>query len=84
MCAHQFEIMGDDHHRAAFAVPALDQLDQVADGLGVDRIERLVEQDQVGILHQHAGEQGTLELAARQRVDGAFFETFEADRHQSL
>ena len=65
-------------------MPALDQRDQVADGLGVDRVERLVEQDDLGVLHQHAREQRALQLAARQRVDRPLLETFEADRRQRL
>ena len=64
MLADQIEVVDHDHDRAAFAVPALDQRDQVDDGLGIHRVERLVEQDDLGILHQHACEQGPLQLAA--------------------
>ena len=82
--AHQVQIM-DHHHDGAFlAMPALDQRDQVADRLGVDGVERLVEQDEVGVLQQHAGKQRALQLAARQRVDRTLFEAAEADRHQRL
>ena len=65
-------------------MPALDQRDQVADGLGVDGVKWLVEQDQVGILHQHAGEQGALQLAPGKRVERALFKAFEPDGHQRL
>ena len=84
MLAHQIEVVHDDHHRAPLAMPALDQRDQVGDGPGVDGVERLVEQDQLRVLHQHAGKQRALQLAARQRVDRARFEAFEADRHQRV
>ena len=84
MLAHQIEVVDDDHDRAAFAMPALDQRDQVATRLGVDRIERLVEQDQLGVLHQHARKQRALQLAARQRVDRPLLEAVEADRRQRL
>ena len=79
MPSHQLEVVRDDDDRAAFAVPALDQRHQVADGLGVDGVERLVEQDQLGVLHQHARKQRPLQLAARQRVDRPLLETGEAD-----
>ena len=69
MLAHKVEIVDDDHHRALLAVPALDQRDQVGDRPGVDRVERLVEQDEVGILHQHARKQRALQLPAGKRVD---------------
>ena len=84
MLAHQVEVVDDDHDGAALAVPALDQRDQVDDGLGVHRVERLVEQDDLGVLHQHPREQRPLQLAARQRVDRPLLEPFEADRRQRL
>ena len=60
-------------------MPALDQRDQVDHRLGVDGVEGFVEQDDVGVLHQHAGKQRALQLAARQRVDAALLEALEAD-----
>ena len=52
--------------------------------LGVDGVERLVEQDDLGVLDQHAGKQRALQLAAGQRVDRACLEALEPDRHQRL
>ena len=82
MLAHQIEVVDDDHHRPLLAVPALDQRNEVGDRPRIDRVERLVEQDDLGVLHQHARKQRALQLAARQRVDRARLEPFQADRHQ--
>ena len=46
----KLEVVHDDHDRALLAMPAFYQLDEVADGLVVDSVERLVEQDEVGVL----------------------------------
>ena len=54
--------------------------DQVAHGARVDGVERLVEQDQPGVLQQHAGEQRPLQLAARERIDAARLEAGEPHR----
>lgn len=82
MRPHQVEVMKDHDHRAAIAMPAQGQADQVADGLFVDGVEGLVEQDQIGILHQHPGEQGALQLPARERIERPGVETRQPDRAQ--
>ena len=74
--------MDDDEDGTAFAVPALDQQYEVRDRPAVDGVERLVEQDEIGVLHQHAGKQRPLQLAARQRVQRAVLESRKADRLQ--
>ncbi len=82
--AHQLEVVRNDHHRAIFAVPALDQSDQVTNGLGIDGVEGFIEQDQIGILHQNTGKQGALQLSAGKRVERAAFKSFEPNGHQRL
>jgi hypothetical protein len=66
MVAHQLEIVDDDHDGATLAVPALDNVDQIAERLGVDRVERLVEKDDISVLHKNACKQSSLQLAAGQ------------------
>ena len=53
--------------------------DEIGDGLGVDGAERLIEQDERGVLQQQAREQHALELAARQRADRTMPEVLQAD-----
>ena len=67
--ADQIEVVQHGQHGPALAVPAPDQVEQIARGPGVDRGERLVEQDQARILQQQPREQDALQLAARQRAD---------------
>ena len=74
------EIMQHHHHRALLGAPALDQHHQVGDGLGIDGGKRLVQQDEVGVLQKHAGEQHALELADRERVDRPALEARKPDR----
>ena len=57
------EVVKHSGDRPAFAVPALDQEKEVLAGPPIDRGERLVEQDQLGILNDQAGEEDALELA---------------------
>ena len=64
MLVHEVEVVNGNHDRSLLAVPALDQRHQVDDRLGVDGVERLVEQDDLRILHQHAGKQRPLQLPA--------------------
>jgi hypothetical protein len=66
-------------HGAALAVPAPHQVEQVGRGLGVHRVERLVEHDHAGVLQQQAREQHALHLAARERRNPAILEAGEAD-----
>ena len=84
MLAHELEVVDDDHNRPVLAVPALDQRHEVGEGPRIDRIERFVEQDDLGVLDQHPREQRPLQLAARQRIDRARLETFQPYRHQRL
>ena len=74
------EIMEDGGDGAAFPVPALDQTKKIFAGAPVDRAEGFVQQDQLGILDDQSGEQDTLELAGRQRLDLPTLEPLEADR----
>src|SRR5262249_57507352 len=74
MRAHLIEIVqcGDDG--AAFAVPAVDEAEQILDRLGIDGAKRLVEQDDGRVLQQQAREQDTLELPAGKRANASFAE----------
>ena len=67
-------------HRALLRMPAPDQFQKIGAGLGVDRIERLVEHDHAGVLQQQAREQHALHLPAGQRADRTRLEAGEADR----
>ena len=82
MRAHLLDVVQRGEHGASFAVPAQDQRDEIGDGLGVDGAERLVEQDQRGVLQQQPREQHALKLAARQRADRAGREIDQPDRGQ--
>ena len=55
-----------------------------ADGLGVDRVERLVEHDHARVLQQQPREQHALHLPARKRADRPLLEAGEADGRQRL
>ncbi len=59
-------------HGAAFHPPTSHQAHQVFGGALVDRRERLVEQDDGGILQQQAGKQGALKFADRKLLHRAF------------
>lgn len=61
--APEVKVVDHHHHGPPFALPALDQPDENPDRPGVDGIEGFVEQDQVGLLQQNAGEERTLQLA---------------------
>ena len=78
--AHQIDIVQGGENGAAFLVPAPHERRQVGRGLGVDRVERLVQHDQPRILQQQPREQHALHLPARQRADGAPLEAGETDR----
>ncbi len=60
-------------------MPTADQRQEIADGAGVDARERLVEQNDRRVLYDQAGEQGALELAARERPDRPLFAAREPD-----
>ena len=79
------EIVGDEQHRLAVGVPQFQQ--QIAHdlpGLGVERPERLVHQQDLRIADQHLGEADALALAARQHVRIAVGESAEPDRRQPV
>ena len=65
--SHEIDVVQRREHGALLAVPAPHQVEQVGRGLGVDRVERLVEHDHARILQQQPREQHALHLAARQR-----------------
>lgn len=81
---HQLQIMHDSDHRAFLAMPAMQKGDQIIDRFGIDGVEGFIEQNKIGILKQHPGEQGALKLATRQGVDGTFLKTLHANRFQRL
>ena len=81
--AHQIQIMQSRHDRAPLAMPAQDELQQVGRRPHVDGRERLVQQDQLSVLQQHAREQHPLKLAARQRSDRPLLEPVESDGRES-
>ena len=63
------QVVGDEQHRLAVAGPQLEQ--QVAHDLprlGIERTERLVHQQHLGIADQHLGEADALPLPARELV----------------
>ena len=65
------------------ACQRMHQIEQVGGGLGVDRVERLVEHDHARILQQQPREQRALHLPARERADRPLLEAGEADgRHR--
>ena len=84
MLADKIEIVNDNHDRPIFAMPALDQFDQVADGLGIDSIEWLIEQDDIGVLHQHPREQAPAAIARRTAYRSAAFRSRPDRRHQRM
>ena len=82
MLAHLRQVVQHRDHGAAFLVPVLHQPHQVGGGAGVDRVERLVEQDHRRVLHQHTREQHALELADRELRDQPLLEAGQPDRRQ--
>src|SRR5262249_5340874 len=78
------EIVQGGQHRAAFAMPALDDLQQIVARGGVDAGERFVEKHDRGVLHHHAGEQSAPELAHRKLADHASGKLAEPDGLKSL
>ena len=61
-------VVGDDEHGG---LRALDEVLQPLDGLEVEVVGRLVEQDEVGLLEQETGQGYAALLPARERPDGA-------------
>ncbi len=74
------EVVGDEHHRLAVLRPEVEQ--QVAHdlpGLRVERPERLVHQQDLGVADQHLRQRDALALPARQHVRVAIDEGAQAD-----
>ena len=63
---------------------ALDQLQQLELIAWIEVVGRFVEDQQLRLLSQGAGENDALFFAARQRGEGVIFEAFEAHRSQCL
>ena len=77
------QIVGHEQHRLAVGVPQFQQ--EIAHdlaGLGIERPERLVHQQYLGIADQDLREADALALAARQHVRIAVAERAEPDRRQ--
>ena len=79
MRAHLLHVMQRGEHGAPLAVPAQNERDEIGDGLGVDGAERLIEQDEGGILQEQPREQHALELAARQCAHRTMPEVLQTD-----
>ena len=62
MRANLIEVVKNSGDRPAFPVPALDQQKKIFTGPPVDRGERLIEQDQFGILYDQPSEEDALKL----------------------
>ena len=63
------DVVGDQQYGAAASLPQLGhQALRLDPGERVERAERLVEQQQIGLAHQGAGQRGALGLAAGQRL----------------
>ena len=82
MLAHQIQVVDDDHDGSAFAVPAFDKTDQVADRFGVHRVEWFIQKDQIGVLDKDARKERSLQLPAGKRFDRTVLETAHPDRHE--
>jgi hypothetical protein len=76
---HKIDVVHRGQHGSLLAVPALHQIEQVGRGLGVDRIERLVQHDHAGVLQKQAREQHALHLPAGKGRDRAILEAGESD-----
>lgn len=82
MLPDKFDIVNDGQDGTTFGLPAANQRHEIADGALVDGIERLVEEDQIGVLQDDARKQGALKLAAGQRIERTSGEIFQADGFQ--
>ena len=80
MRPHLLDVVQRGDDGAPLLVPAFDQDDEVGYGLGVDRPERLVEQDKPRILQEETREQHALELTAGQGADHAIGKVEQAER----
>ena len=77
------EVVGNEQHRLAIGAPQLQQ--QIAHdlpGLGIERAERLVHQQDLGIADQHLGQPDALALPARQHMRIAVAERRKTHRRE--
>lgn len=79
MMAHDSHIVKYGQNRAPLMVPGVNDGEKIGRCSRVDGGERLIEQNDARILQIEAREKCTLQLAARKRIDGAPFETDQAD-----
>ena len=70
-------IVQHGQHGAACAVPLFDQIQQAGSGVAVHGVEGLVQQDQIGVLHQQAGKQHPLQLPAGQGAHHALLKPLQ-------
>ena len=66
--AREAHLVGDQHHRHALARHLLQHLQHLADQLGIERRGDLVEQHQLRLHGERAGDRDALLLAARELV----------------
>ena len=76
-------VRGDEHRAALGAEPA-DQLHHVAALHRVEAVERLVEQQQLGRVHERLGELDALAHALREAADAALRGVLEPDARERL
>ena len=79
---HAAQIVGRDQHDPALVAQRAQQRDDRLLGLHVDAGEGLVEQDDLALLRQRAGEEDALLLAAGEFADLALAELGHADALQ--
>ena len=73
------QIVEDRGYGPAFAMPVPDELKEILAGSPINRGERLVEQDQLCILHDQPSKEDALELADGKRFDRPPFEPCETN-----
>ena len=66
---HGLQVVMDDDHGLAGGAQFLEQFDDGAFGGGVHALERFVHEVDLGVLHQRAGQEGALLLAAGELAD---------------
>ena len=69
--ARLVDVVRRDQHAAALGGEPVDQRREHLGAGRVDARERLVEQHEAGVLHERAGDQHALALAARELAEGA-------------
>ena len=84
MAAHLLHVVQHGDDRALLAMPTVDEGEEIGRGLGVDRVEGFIQQDDAGILQQETSEEHALELPDREGTDRPILETFEPDGRQRL